>query len=93
MSFHHKRHGLDGTRWRRLRLAILNRANWRCRRCGRYGNEVDHITPLHKGGDPWAESNLQVLCVACHKVKSSEEYSSPDPERKAWADYLRKIAH
>ena len=36
------------------------------RKCGRYGNEVDHIQPLDRGGEAYAPSNLQVLCRGCH---------------------------
>ena len=92
MSRLHRLHGLDSRRWKRLRRAILDAANWRCRTCGGYANHVDHIQPLHKGGDHWKKSNLQPLCRACHKVKSSEEYASPDPERRAWAALVRGIA-
>jgi 5-methylcytosine-specific restriction protein A len=38
----------------------------------RLGEEVDHIKPLHKGGTD-DESNLQALCVECHKVKSARD--------------------
>jgi 5-methylcytosine-specific restriction enzyme A len=36
--------------------------------------EVDHIIPLHLGGRD-DESNLQGLCLDCHKVKTSSEAS------------------
>ena len=85
MSKLHRQHGLDSRQWKRLRLAILDRANWRCRTCGGYANEVDHIQPLHQGGSPWAESNLQCVCLGCHIAKTRAEYSGPrDPEREAW---------
>lgn len=34
---------------------------------------TDHITPINQGGDPWALSNLQALCGACHASKSGRE--------------------
>ena len=85
VSIHHKRHGIGSRRWRRVRWRILRRDNWRCRGCGKYGNEVDHVTPLHKGGEPWNPANLQCLCRGCHIAKTRAEYSGPhDPAREAW---------
>lgn len=88
MSRHHK--GLRGQRWKRLRLKVLRRASWRCAKCGGYANQVDHIEPLSRGGDPWDESNLQVLCKRDHAEKTATELPR-DPERQAWADYLRDM--
>ena len=65
---------LDRGRWARVRLQVLDAANWRCAVCGGYGNEVDHIIPLHKGGDPWSLDNLQVLCrTDPHRQDSTRE--------------------
>lgn len=72
LSRHHFQ--LHVRRWARVRQAVLNRDGWRCRECGRAGRlEVDHVVPLDKGGDPWAESNLQCLCRACHIEKTRTE--------------------
>ena len=79
-------------RWERLRLEILARDGYRCRSCGRAGRlEVDHITPISKGGDPWDPGNLQVLCRSpCHMAKSRAERTRPEhPEIAAWRAYLR----
>jgi hypothetical protein len=32
---------------------------------------LDHIVPRARGGDPWAESNLQVMCTDCNAAKGS----------------------
>lgn len=44
--------------------------------CG-YGTgdrlQVDHIIPLHKGGDGVGLHNVQVLCIDCHKEKTKED--------------------
>ncbi len=37
--------------------------------------EIDHITPLAKGGTI-EKNNLQVLCKACHLIKTSNEHES-----------------
>ena len=51
----------------------------KCRLCsselvkGTYSNcDVDHIVPLNFGGQT-VESNLQVLCICCHRRKTSLE--------------------
>jgi 5-methylcytosine-specific restriction enzyme A len=45
-----------------------------CKRKGfvSYGDELDHITPLHLGGSNGVQ-NLQWLCRACHAEKSEAE--------------------
>lgn len=63
------------------RIAVVKRlARERPRMCAecyrhglvRFGDELDHIAPLWKGGsnDP---VNLQWLCVACHAEKTARE--------------------
>lgn len=51
-----------------------------CACCARQGRttaaaEVDHKVPLHEGGQD-VESNLQGLCIPCHKAKSAREASA-----------------
>ena len=75
---------IQGARWQAVRLNVLVRDSWRCSTCGKYGNEVDHIRPLKRGGDPWAESNLQTLCRDCHIEKTRKENQRDDPARDAW---------
>ena len=63
--------------WRRARLAYLS-AHPLCMMCQRQGQivaatEVDHITPIAAGGDPWSESNWQALCKSCHSAKTMRE--------------------
>ena len=92
MSRLHRQHGLDSRRWKRLRRAILDAANWRCRTCGCYAKHVDHFEPLHQGGAPWDPANLQVLCAQCHRIKSRAEYGGPrDPAREAWAALVDEL--
>ena len=83
---------LDRRRWAWARRKILNRDNWRCQPCGRYGNEVDHIQPLQKGGDPWAEIILQCLCKQCHIAKTRAEFGGPrDPAREGWETWSDEL--
>jgi len=37
--------------------------------------EVDHITPIAKGGHPFDPANLQTLCSECHTKKTAAENS------------------
>ena len=75
---------VDKRRWRAVRRTVFDLDGWRCRPCGKAGRmEVDHVTPLHKDGDPWAESDLQTLCRGCHIEKTRQEMRasrwSPSP--------------
>ena len=56
----------------RLRFAIYERDGHRCRKCGRYSNnlEIDHIYPISKGGKSTID-NLQTLCHDCNVKKSN----------------------
>lgn len=68
----------------RLRGEQLQKRNERllaltplCVECLKHGQfheakELDHIVPLWKGG-PDDESNLQGLCLTCHKAKTASE--------------------
>lgn len=59
----------------KMRFYILKRDNYRCKCCGRSGNEVnleiDHILPISKGGKS-VYDNLQTLCEDCNKNKGTK---------------------
>ena len=82
---------LDRRRWRRVRRQVLDRDGWRCRECGRYGNEVDHVRPLKDGGQPYALDNLQTLDRGCHIRKTASENTRPDPARDAWRELVERM--
>ena len=67
----------NSTRWRRLRLLILNREPL-CREHKQRdeivaATVVDHIKPIQQGGEIWNEDNMQPLCTKCHNRKSGKE--------------------
>ena len=81
--------------WRKLAKEVVKRAGGRCELCGagfvalklaktgkpgRRVYDIDHITPLFKGGAHSLE-NLQALCNACHRKKTGVDFAKPKPER------------
>ena len=83
---------LDRKRWKLLRLRTFERDGWRCVQCGRAGRlECDHVTPLHRGGDPYSLDNLQSLCRPCHINKTASENTKPDPARDAWRKLVKEL--
>lgn len=66
-----------GYQWEKLRKKILSRDNYLCVNCLSKNimlpaKQVDHIVPKAHGGTD-APSNLQSLCVACHRRKTAQE--------------------
>ena len=67
---------LDGRRWKHIRLLILQRDGFKCRKCkGRRRLQVDHIVPLARGGAEHPR-NYQLLCFGCHVTKTAAENST-----------------
>ena len=56
------------------RRVIAIRQGWKCNicRCELAEYDVDHITPLWKGGAD-EDVNRQAVCVACHRQKTDRE--------------------
>jgi 5-methylcytosine-specific restriction endonuclease McrA len=67
------KHGLRGNTTKResLRAQAFRMYGKTCNYCGDVGNEVDHVIELAAGGEDSID-NLQVLCNACHKVKTAK---------------------
>ena len=84
---------LDRRRWAAARRAALRRSGYRSELSGHAGKlEVDHIVPLHRGGDPYDLANLQVLTRAEHIRKTAAENRKPDPARDAWRKLVSELA-
>lgn len=82
-----------GRQWRRIRLVVLHRDNYRCRHCGAAGRlQVDHIKPLHLRGAQFDLNNLQSLCVRCHNQKTLLENPKAQVKgRREWLQYLKSV--
>lgn len=82
-------------RWQRLRIKVIAKAGAVCRMCGTLTTsgrrdpkaaEVDHIEPHHDDERLfWDESNLQLLCAACHgSVKQRQERGNRLQRSDGW---------
>jgi len=78
--------------WDTIRVWVMERDDYSCVRCGTSSEcldegvslEVDHITPISKGGHPFDPRNLQTLCQPCHGAKgtSEEDFRGEDYEKQ-----------
>jgi 5-methylcytosine-specific restriction protein A len=61
----------------RLRKAVRKAVAGQCRMCLRVylpsQVDIDHVLPLAKGGED-IDTNVQVLCKACHKTKTAMDF-------------------
>ena len=67
----------NSTKWRKFRRLYIvdNPLCEECKRNGKVteGKDIDHITPIRFGGEPFDFDNLQTLCKTCHNKKSGRE--------------------
>jgi len=63
------------TTWQQHKTKILTARGNKCEQCGFGGQimQVDHIVAIVNGGDMWEDSNLQLLCMPCHVVKTRKD--------------------
>lgn len=61
----------------RVKVRIAKRANYTCQECGirAVPGHADHIQALINGGEN-RESNLQWICVPCHKRKTKADLAT-----------------
>ena len=61
-----------GAAWKKLARARIQADGYKCKICGGWATEVDHIVPIQTA-DGWERrfdwDNLQSLCVRCHNAK------------------------
>lgn len=76
----HSKRVTRGKRWHTLRMAVLERDGFRCRKCGARGCrlEIDHIKPVRTHPKlAYEPDNLQALCTRCHTRKTRIECGHP----------------
>lgn len=80
----------SSTRWRVFRAYILKRDNYLCRIGSQgctgvaplTGGHVDHITPLHMGGEKYDPANARASCQHCNLTrKKAQAYEEPPFKR------------
>lgn len=73
---HRNRTIYNSKRWQLLRKRVLFEQPI-CNACDTaLATDVDHITAIEAGGDPWARANLQGLCQPCHSAKTRQEQAT-----------------
>jgi 5-methylcytosine-specific restriction endonuclease McrA len=84
----------DSRAWRRVRLLVLHRDGFTCRRCGwsdgtltGRGLVADHVIPVEEllalGRDPLDPDECQALCLACSGAKDGRLAARSRRERLA----------
>ena len=72
--------------WERLRRAALDRAGWRCERCGNGPPlEVHHRDGDRANNEP---GNLEPLCPDCHLAEHDPLDGQPGAQR--WRERVRE---
>jgi 5-methylcytosine-specific restriction endonuclease McrA len=76
---HRNRTVYNSAKWKHTRKLVLFEQPL-CP-CGDIATDVDHITAIEAGGNPWVRSNLQALCASCHGRKTRQEQATQCPDR------------
>lgn len=58
------------SKWRKIRLLILERDFYTCGYCGDVATHCDHVIPLARGGET-VEDNLVAACKRCNSSKGA----------------------
>lgn len=56
-------------KYKERRLKVLAMAGYVCVYCGQTADQVDHVVPIAKGGDPLAWENMVACCKMCNQLK------------------------
>ena len=68
-------------KWNDIRSNALERDNYRCVKCDKPAEEVDHIKEIWEGGPEFDLDNLQSLCHECHVLKTNENRRKRDGQQ------------
>ena len=88
----------DTAAWRKAKAQAIKDAQGQCQLCGGEldprapkntpnATEIDHITPLAAGGEPYARENLRALHRWCHQRRDKGQNVPPVPPSVcSWPD-------
>ena len=66
----------------------LDRAGWRCQKCGKAARlEAHHREALARGGPMYDPDHLVILCRGCH----IDHHHPSDDSRKEWHKYILSL--
>lgn len=69
-----------------VRIAIYERDNRTCQKCGNFGRDIDHIN-----GNSCEMENLQVLCRDCHNEKTKSNFKELTPGVEGYNEKKAKV--
>ena len=83
--------------WTKARVVAMQRANWRCLRCGAHPHEVNHREPLvgrgYHSGCVHHPENLEPLCHDCHVAETTRQlYERRQKAIDEGRDHLGRLA-
>lgn len=58
-------------KYKEKRLQVLSRDGYVCHYCGQDAEQVDHIVPISRGGDPIDKDNMVACCKPCNIAKGN----------------------
>lgn len=70
---------LRDPRWQKKRLEVLERAGWKCQRCGTNESELHvHHKMYVKDREPWEyeDENFVVVCDKCHEIEHERMHTA-----------------
>jgi 5-methylcytosine-specific restriction endonuclease McrA len=59
-------------KYKAMRLQVLHRDNYVCYYCGGDANQVDHVVPVSRMGNPVDMDNMVAACKRCNVLKGAK---------------------
>ena len=92
----HSKRITRGPRWKSVRMAVLERDDFKCVDCGKSRGrlECDHIQSVRLRPDlAYDPENLAMRCPSCHSAKTRIEVGNPPPsyDRHGWRKAVNEL--